>query len=285
MVFTGKFGFSSRKCSAQAAIFAATMMTWFLLPTDSALAGPLDPPTGARTWISFRGGGQSAVHATSVDAEFIDPNSGLLAYFGLGGVTANSIRASNESRFSSSFMTLGLHDTYTVHGPADLMGDTVTIEAVMRVEGKHASVTNVHGNVRHVSSSIRGRIGTWSGRLDNYLVNEFPGSFNYSTDSFHSGAYERTFDFTVTHEREVVVGETFDLAYSIDLSAGGARLDASNTATIDFVLPEGITLTSDLGWTSPHVVPEPSTLMLAVTGGALLALVGRRRLSTRKHAS
>jgi len=74
----------------------------------------------------------------------------------------------------------------------------------------------------------------------------------------------------------VTAGTPFDLAFLFAVqSSGGVIANGMNTALIDFTLPAGYTLTSELGWTSPAVVPEPAAVWLF--GSGLLGLVGVAR--------
>jgi len=70
------------------------------------------------------------------------------------------------------------------------------------------------------------------------------------------------------------VGDTFTLAYRISLgNANPVTLDLTNTGTVSFDLPAGITLQSQNGF-GGTVVPEPATGVLALA--VLLCLPWRR---------
>ncbi len=57
----------------------------------------------------------------------------------------------------------------------------------------------------------------------------------------------------------------------------GSVADYSNTMAFNWVLPEGATFTSMSGQFMTAAVPEPSTGVLLLAGGALLAAMARRR--------
>jgi hypothetical protein len=58
-------------------------------------------------------------------------------------------------------------------------------------------------------------------------------------------------DLTATHTLNVTIGTPFDLAYQITTNAIKSRIDFSNTATINFVVPEGTQMTSTGGYGAP----------------------------------
>jgi hypothetical protein len=58
-------------------------------------------------------------------------------------------------------------------------------------------------------------------------------------------------DLTATHTMDVTIGTPFDLAYQITANVAKARIDFSNTATINFVVPEGTQMTSTGGYGAP----------------------------------
>lgn len=66
-----------------------------------------------------------------------------------------------------------------------------------------------------------------------------------------ASAAEVPIDLTADHTMNVTIGTPFDLAYQITTNAIKSRIDFSNTATINFVVPEGTQITSTGGYGAP----------------------------------
>ena len=93
----------------------------------------------------------------------------------------------------------------------------------------------------------------------------FPGYVNpdlgLNPDLLHDD-----FDLRATHALEVLPGTTFDLAFLLEVqTTNGAIVDALNTATIDFVLPDGYSLTSVLGFGAASATGSVAQPVTAVT--------------------
>lgn len=199
---------------------------------------------------------------------------------GGGSTSASTLKAlvAGNSGFARS--TAIIEDTYLLTGPA---GELVSIEAVIVADGSADIVTRSTGQLNGGAFATV-RIGDAMQTDGTDLVSSFaqdtyfPGYVNpdlgLNPDLVHDD-----FDLRATHALEVLPGTTFDLAFMLEVQAtNGAIVDALNTATIDFVLPDGYSLTSVLGFgAASATVSEPAAIVVFATGLAGLLIRRRRR--------
>ena len=207
-----------------------------------------------------------------------DPNVSSLATLHIGGgtVTANEIAFQAVGNNAFHRLEAGLEDNYLLTGAAG----SVSITARLRVQATAVRLpthNGAFGGEPFGNLSISGTIGE----------SLFPGSgvqnvLASGSDSIPTakGPLTKAIDFTVVATRTVSANTPFTFAFDVtSISTNGMSVNALNTVTIDFDIPTGYTLSSDLGW-SP--VPEPGVGLLAALGGLGLGLYGRRRRPARR---
>ena len=176
----------------------------------------------------------------------------------------------NSSPVTSSRVDGVISDTYTLSGAG--AGDTVPVTVEFGVDYSiEASGTSGYGYQVH--AHMTGDAGA-------------SAAYTFNRDAGGGITTSGNPDVSFTQVIPWVVGTSKNLAFDVLLySSGSGSTDApaptmsqstqvivhaENTAAINFVLPAGVTMTSQLGWTP---VPEPALLAAA----PLAMLLWRRR--------
>ena len=200
-----------------------------------------------------------------------DPARATVAFAEIVG-GAMRARLQDDAWVYSNVKT-AVQDHYTLQGGSP--GESVALTVRLEVDGQVSS-TSFPG-----AYFAEARIG--GGVSSGFDVSLLPSPFIPfgSQGQWTSGAVfpGETDDILVVAETVInaIVGDPFTLGYMMNVDIGGGDLlaDYTNTATVSFDLPPGITLTSANGFGTS--VPEPRMLLLAVTGAAGLLRFGRRR--------
>jgi hypothetical protein len=214
---------------------------------------------------------------------------------GQGSVTTSAEVLPDQMRSflsgRSSELNVTFQDTYTIHGalagPFDITVE-LNAEGVMRpldsgVIGHPFRYTMV-GTVAGVE------IGTFNPAAvdipESQRVSAFFGSPN-AERSFSGPTQGSTspfsvpFDITASHTfANVLVGNSFTIAFGLRSFVSVGQVDMLNTAGISFILPDGVFLTSALGGefgVQAEAVPLPAALPLFAGGLALIGFLARRR--------
>jgi hypothetical protein len=102
----------------------------------------------------------------------------------------------------------------------------------------------------------------------------------FSQYNLASGSRSQTFDLTFNPATDHYIRVYEDMgAWFTPYNGQSATADFSHTGTIQIILPQGATFTSDSGvfLTGPAAIPEPETYAMLLAGLGLLGLAGRRR--------
>lgn len=230
-------------------------------------------------------------------------NYGPTTLTGSGGATYISASGVVGPSPISSFVTgnvaveynLGIADTYTVHGTA--VGP-FSITTTFGATGTMSTVPSGPFNV--FVGSVNVKIGTYdlqvlpfpSGPVDYISVIPFDPSSQATTGGvILRAAGSVPVDISASYTRTVSVGDTFDIAYQLQSGFALGTIDLSHTASISFLLPDGVYLTSALGSvfgdapTTPGAIPIPAAFPLLATGLGGLALLTWRRNRTKAAAA
>ena len=146
-----------------------------------------------------------------------------------------------------------------------------------QVEGDLAT-SSVASGTATIGATIAGDFQTDGFPFDPspYIDNVFGSVGGTFVNQFLNPGEAQPFSFELSAPLEgLAVGDSFTLAYSIVMqTASHMRIDATNTATVSFELPAGVTLVSENGFGTIGV-PEPGACGVAVA--ALGSLLLRRR--------
>lgn len=263
----------------------------YLAVSGLASAGPLSTD---HQWLSVGAnyGFNPAQNGTPTVAEtgsgFIDPTSEFTDPYwqnfgvfqgGGGSTSANTLRVYSEGNSSFTRATAVVEDTYTLSGPAG----SVSIEVQFSADGFIDIIQNPPFSYEVGVGSAKIEIGSsmvHSGTQSGLDINGFIVGDNFGTGIVNNQNGDKVlhydFDLLATHTMTVATGTPFGLAFLFEThGVSGVRANGLNTGLIDFTLPEGYTLTSELGWTSP--VPEPTTHVLIGLGLAGFSFARRRK--------
>jgi hypothetical protein len=220
--------------------------------------------------------------ATQAPVTFVDQAGSFIS--GFGEVTATTMKMSSSTNASGG-VSLGLSDTFLVQGAGS---GPVSITAVWHATGTFSSVPHRTIDVLLGAALIRigtlGSTNTTSGTLYNIAAFGGPNASKVTSPSnvFSSaGPVSFNADMTATHTIVADIGSTFDMAFGLTSGFSFGATDFSHTATLSFLTPDGVYLTSGLGGTFGDVpvgeTPIPAALPLFATGLAVLGLLARRR--------
>ncbi|MFO0830446.1 MAG: hypothetical protein U0637_01260 [Phycisphaerales bacterium] len=251
-----------------------------------ARAQNIGMPAGARQWIHLSGnwvadgiccddavGGVGSLPSPSPNYVH---DSGTLS---TGGVvyanadsTANRLRSSYyDIKTTAIFFYNSLLDTYTIHGPPGTEGQPVSVTLHFHEVGTIFVNAHQTGTVNVGSASAQLKVGSWNPDTDpalseQFRVYTFPPSDQFSATAllplanYGSTTPTMAVNHSVDQPLTRTVGTPFDIAFCLVVGGnGGGNMSASTapgdaeyiTATIDWELPPGYTLTSVLGWTDP----------------------------------
>ena len=196
-----------------------------------------------------------------------------------GSVSANTITSFVSSDVGAEFL-LGISDTYTVHGTA---AGVFSITTTFGVTGLANTIPSGSANVLFAGNA-QVKIGTYALNTQATVI-PFEPTSEATTGGITlvSGPSSVPIDIAASHTRTVAVGDVFDIAYLLRLAFAKGEIDLSHTATISFLLPDDVYLTSELGGvfgivpTTPGDTPLPAALPLFATGLGALGLLGWRR--------
>lgn len=281
----GKMKQFTMKCLGAAAVTAASALspvsafagTAFLFLSEIDSGHSVCNPLCTSNFSSSAPIGLSSTTYTSAN--------GLTSITAAGLVGPNPITSFVTSNVAVEF-DLGIADTYTVHGSAT---GPFSITTTFGATGTMSTVPSGPFNVLFAGNA-NVKIGTYSTQ-----ILDFPsGSITYPTvTSFDASSQATTGGITLTTagsvpvnisatytKNNVSVGDVFDIAYMLTSAFAKGTIDLSHTATISFLLPEGVYLTSELGSVFgdvPTSTPLPAALPLFATGLGALGLLGWRR--------
>lgn len=256
----------------------------------------VQPDPSDRQWVAVGGGnchgserpnGTPTCPGGGTASGFIDPMTEFAsAHFqnfgatlkGGGSTSANALRIFVESNSGFSFASAAIVDTYTIVGP-----DTgaTSITARITADATAASrVTTIGETFGNATFSLA--IGTGLFTSGRSVVNQI------ASDEFSTGLLQSTAAVPIQLVAEdtftVTPGVAFNLAYAFTVhGTAGIVANGLNTATIEFDLPDGYSISSTLGFsagtTSSSDVPEPPALALLASALLLLGSIAffRRR--------
>lgn len=248
-----------------------------LAAAASAPASWVGMPEGARQWIQLdasycdqgtcSGGplvGSDCVGDTvALPAPSPDYSCNSLVFVqGEGTTSPNRLTAKVYAEFTAAVYN-SMVDTYTISGPPGTEGTTVEVYFRGRVTGYHSTTPRANGSHIFTSSCAVLEVGTWNPDTDPTLSEQFrvtpfdealTGRNCITSGNFGASRPEIPFEFETTNLLRRIVGEPFDVAFSLLVS--GSYPDESwfgdpTTAIIDIELPEGYRITSVMGWTDP----------------------------------
>ncbi len=282
----------------RAALFLSAALVALVAP--AAFADPVInlPPPGSHSFVALYETGAplgvclhvqcqiasaASVNTSMAPVTFVgsDPNRSITGFGSTSGAAMHAfIRATTFAEIDTAF-----EDTYTVHGGAGSFSIAVT----MNVDSIAGRVSLGPGTIG--IDTITGVIGTFD--IDPLsteipIVHPFDATSQVQAHVSLGGADPLTapLNLSVSYTRIVNPGDVFDLGYELEAGAFGV-VDASNTATVNFALPDGVYLTDAYGNTfgTPPSVPEPAAwaLMTAgfgLTGATLRVRKARASLST-----
>lgn len=273
-------------------LYSAAALCTLALATP-VRADPIPDPTD-RQWLSVGSGycyanapngtptcpgGGTATGSIDPATEFTDPYwKQYGVYIGGGGSTsANTLRVFVRANSGFSRTTAVIRDTYVLLGPAG----TVDIGAAFTADGSVDILdTGVPGVGFAGQAYATIAIGTGMSTGGTSVVGYLAGDV-YETGFVNSPAHFE-FDLATSVTKTVTVGTAFDLAFVFQVHGSIAyQADGLSTGLIDFTLPDGYTLTSTLGWTSPTAtttVPAPASVAILAVG-----LVGLRIMRPRRR--
>jgi hypothetical protein len=271
--------------------------------SPAASGGLIDMPAGSTVWIEAQGppcsGGGGADCAGSNLLGVSPPNGIPLSTFSTPSYTSSyyaevlphQVRAYNSTNFSGSFLYNSFVDTYTVHGSAS---GTFSITVTLAGSGTGRSALYA-GSTHALSGNVNLEIGSFSpggaGFLEQFRVTSFGGT-SVATQpiatTFQPGPFQVPIALSATHTRTVQVGDSFDLAYGVNLTSSFGAIDMDETgATISFDLPEGVWITSEQGavFGDPPAPQVPLPPFAAGLAAASLVALGCRSLRRTRNRS
>jgi hypothetical protein len=263
-----------------------------------AEAGTIIMPGGSTVWMKMNStacwNGVTAGADDCAASNQKGPSNGIpLSTFSNGTITATTsaevlpdqVRTFLSGR--SAFLYVSMLDTYTVHGA---LPDPFNITVSLNISGTMRSINLGTGtSIGHqmVVANATAEIGTFSTDSTNdineqFRVSPFLGaSKTFIAPTAAAGApFSVPFDVTATHTlANILVGNTFSLAYGVNSAFAIGEVDMLHTGTISFDLPNGVYLTSALGgqFGATSEVPVPAALPLFASGLGVIALLARRR--------
>jgi hypothetical protein len=215
---------------------------------------------------------------------FVSGEGGVLHVFAAGGVSDLTVFEPFAGASGSGSVFARYFDTLTITSGTLPFGTAVTFDGVFTIDG----ATTFTGADSPADDCGRASIDNNSG----FVFSD--GSANVAIDggAIAVGECESAGAFAVPFSIQTFVGDVFTLSYTVSVSAGGNLTynDASGggSATYDALHTAALVLTSQTAggnyhtasgfrFDAPTVVPEPGSLLLALTA---LAAAG---LKTRGH--
>ncbi|MEK6663166.1 MAG: hypothetical protein AABY73_04790 [Pseudomonadota bacterium] len=214
------------------------------------------------------------------------PN-GNTAFVSAHGVTSATTLKGVASSNSTGFLYISFADQYTVNGMANAPFE---ITAQMKVDGFISSVPIKFRSItqhRAVGVGVLAEIGKFNreATLEQFRVTTDLSSSTAAQGLLYpstvsNAPFSIPIDLTAEYSFTKEIGDVFELGFGLYVGAVQGTSDFFSTANIDFILPEGVTLTSALGAqfgaplpvVGPNPVPNPPTLYLFGVG--LLGLAG-----------
>lgn len=205
---------------------------------------------------------------------------------GYGEVTASTMKMSSSTNDAGG-VSLGLSDTFMVQGAGS---GPVSLTAVWHATGTFGSV-GLPGGGNYLLGATQIRIGTMGtfpvGPNTLYTVSAFSGPSTSKVTSpsneFHGsgGAFSYGADMTAAYTFLADIGTSFDMAFYLSSGFTYGATDFSHTATLSFLTPDGVYLTSGLGGTFGDAplaeTPIPAALPLFASGLGALGFLARRK--------
>ncbi|MDJ0788654.1 MAG: hypothetical protein QNK05_17740 [Myxococcota bacterium] len=258
---------------------AALAISLFLLLASPAFAVPIEDARIAMTTQYTTGFPDNTIRAftdlplTTVDSP--DPGFPNRYHTASAEVVDGAIRLYSEGEGDTRILQAMVRDTYTVVGAT--AGTPVALTVSLHIEG---DVDVIQGHpLFPTSGNVDGLIG---GDFFGDSPFEISGSpliagpgraVTGGTFLFPNGP--NPIDLTASAVVGTRVGDTFTLAYAVGLNMRGTvTADFTNTATVSFDLPPGVSLTSVNGFGTS--VPEPSAAALLAVGLALAQPLAQR---------
>jgi hypothetical protein len=265
----------------------------------SAEAATIPMPAGSTVWMKMNSsacsaGGAGADDCIASNQAGPNPPNGIpLSSFSNGTISATTSaevlpdQMRSLLRGRSSELHLSFQDTYTVHGA---FTGPFNIIVELNATGEIGSLNLGTGFHQLAPSVAEVEIGTFNPVAadipESQRVSPFPGSPNaskvfVSTTALSTAPFSFPFDITASHTlTNILVGDTFTLAFGLRSHVSVGEVDMLNTAGISFILPDGVFLTSVLGGefgVQANPVPLPAALPLFATGLGVIAYLARRR--------
>jgi len=234
------------------------------LLSQASGAAPIAMPAGSTVWMHFEASpcpdadGDDCIGSNLPGlappngiptSTFTEPGKSSTGY---AEILPDQVRTQVSGNFTST-MRASFQDTYTVHGNA--VG-SFPITVVLSAAGTASSMVTTPNHYL-LQGGVEVEIGTFDPTdlpmSEQFRVTPFNAS-ETGVQSLFSNTTGAPVQVPVavssSHALTVAVGDVFDLAYGVNPGVGKGTIDMTGAgagASISFVLPEGVWLTSALG--------------------------------------
>lgn len=233
----------------------------------------VDTPVIYRAATVFDGDGRRFYSGDSMESDGIAKSvAGLYGSFTVAGSGIDPVMITAQAKVSVTMSSAGYIDPDTVFEALWVNTAGGTLYA-----GVDLFRTDDGGGWSYVRLSGEGSVPgyQWMTGKDMTLLSESCSEFSL----------ECSYEILLSESMLVTPGETINLNMNIEASSrqSGYTIDASNSAYLSFLLPEGYSIQGQDGFLADvpvTSVPEPATWALLASGLGLIAAATRRRIAS-----